>query len=166
MPWSARREEALRKEIVLLVLTTLAALPGLQAQSPRGSVRGTVQDATGARIPAAKISAQALDSSMVRKATSEDRGEFRIDDLLPGNYHITVAAAGFAPAQADVVISVSSVRDVTVTLNAFCTASLTCGLVAVGATSKAYFPTACRAVYFSVMSGRLSTSYRCTVVSF
>ena len=123
MPWSARREEALRREIVLLVLTTLAALPGLRAQSPRGSVRGTVQDATGARIPAAKISAQALDSSMVREATSEDRGEFRIDDLLPGNYRITVNAAGFLPAQADVLVSVSSVRDVTVTLKPGATAT-------------------------------------------
>jgi len=61
---------------------------------------------------------------MVREATSEDRGEFRIDDLLPGNYHITVAAAGFAPAQADVVISVSSVRDVTVTLKPAPTAAI------------------------------------------
>jgi len=60
---------------------------------------------------------------MVREATSEDRGEFRIDDLLPGNYRITVNAAGFLPAQADVLVSVSSVRDVTVTLKPGATAT-------------------------------------------
>src|SRR5579859_24963 len=88
----------------------------LLAQSPRGSLRGAVQDATGARIPAAKIVVQAADSSLEREASSEDRGEFRLDDLTPGAYRITVSAAGFAQAQADVSIAVSSVREVTVTL--------------------------------------------------
>jgi len=75
-----------------------------------------VQDATGARIPSAKIVAQLSGSSIQREAVSEDRGEFRIDDLQPGNYRITITAAGFAPAQADVSIAVATVRDVTVTM--------------------------------------------------
>jgi hypothetical protein len=88
----------------------------LQAQNPRGSLRGTVQDATGARIASAKIVVQSVDSSLQREASSEDRGGFRLDDLLPGTYHMTVSAPGFAPAQADVAVAVSSVREVTVTL--------------------------------------------------
>jgi hypothetical protein len=98
----------------LLVIALLAA--GLQAQNPRGSLRGAVQDATGARIPSASIVVQSVDSPVQRTATSEDRGEFRLDDLLPGSYRITVSATGFAPAQALVSIAVSSVREVTVTL--------------------------------------------------
>jgi hypothetical protein len=99
--------------------TTLFAIlltATLHAQNPRGSLRGTVQDVTGARIPFAKVVAQLANSSVQREATSEDRGEFRIDDVLPGNYHITIRAVGFAPAQADVVIAVATVRDITVTL--------------------------------------------------
>jgi len=88
----------------------------LSAQSPRGSLRGAVQDATGARIPKAKIVVQADDSSLRREAESEDRGEFRMDDLPPGTYRMTVSAAGFAPAQAEVAVAVSLMRDVTVTL--------------------------------------------------
>jgi hypothetical protein len=88
----------------------------LHAQNPRGSLRGTVQDASGARIPSAKIVVTSVDSAMQRDATSEDRGEFRLDDLLPGAYRMIVSAAGFAPAQANVSIAVSSVREVTVTL--------------------------------------------------
>jgi hypothetical protein len=88
----------------------------LLAQNPRGSIRGTVQDATGARIPHAKIVLQSIDSSLRREAVSEDRGEFRFDDLLPGTYRMTVSAAGFTPAEADVAVAVSLVRDVTVTL--------------------------------------------------
>jgi hypothetical protein len=59
---------------------------------------------------------KSLDSPLQREATSEDRGEFRLDDLLPGAYDITVSASGFAPAEAHVSIAVSSVREVTVTL--------------------------------------------------
>src|SRR5271168_5273096 len=88
----------------------------LQAQNPRGSLRGTVQDATGARVPSAKIVLRAVDTSTQREASSEDRGEFRLDDVLPGAYKITVTAKGFASAQADVVIAVATVREVNVTL--------------------------------------------------
>ncbi len=97
--------------VIALFATLLTAL---HAQNSRGSLRGTVQDPTGARISSAKVVAQLSGSSVQREATSEDRGEFRIDDLLPGNYRVTVTAAGFAPAQAEVVIAVASVRDITV----------------------------------------------------
>jgi hypothetical protein len=88
----------------------------LHAQNPRGTLRGTVQDATGARIPSAKIVTQLSGSSVQRESVSEDRGEFRIDDLVPGNYHVTINAAGFASARAEVAIAVATVRDVTVTM--------------------------------------------------
>ena len=107
----------LRFRKCFLVAVSLAVLATvLQAQNPRGSLRGTVQDATGARISSAKIVVQSVDSSLQREASSEDRGGFRLDDLLPGSYHMTVSAPGFAPARADVAVAVSSVREVTVTL--------------------------------------------------
>ena len=104
------------KTALILTLFPILLTATLHAQNPRGSLRGTVQDATGARIPAARIVAQLSGSSVQRNATSEDRGEFRLDDLLPGTYRINVSAAGFAPAQDDVVIAVTTVRDITVTM--------------------------------------------------
>ncbi|HLW83720.1 MAG TPA: TonB-dependent receptor [Candidatus Sulfotelmatobacter sp.] len=105
----------LQRAIIAAVSALLLAIP-LQAQNSRGSLRGTVQDATGARIANAKIVVQLVDASMRREATSEDRGEFRIDDLAPGSYRITANASGFAQAQADVSVVISSVREITVTL--------------------------------------------------
>src|SRR5271166_2565082 len=108
----------LRQPAFFLTLFAVLLTANLYAQNPRGSLRGTVQDASGARIPSAKVVAQFSGSSVQREATSEDRGEFRLDDLLPGSYHVIVSAASFAPAQADVTVAVATVRDITVTLKA------------------------------------------------
>jgi Carboxypeptidase regulatory-like domain/TonB dependent receptor len=105
----------LRKVILALTAALVVAAP-LCSQNPRGSLRGAVQDLTGARIASAKIVLQAVDSSMQREAASEDRGEFRLDDVLPGPYRMSVSATGFASAQADITIAIGSVREVTVTL--------------------------------------------------
>ena len=88
----------------------------LQAQNPRGTLRGEVQDATGGRIAGAKVVARSQTSSLSREATSNERGEFRVEGLLPGAYHVTVTAQSFAEASADVDVVVSMVRDLTVTL--------------------------------------------------
>jgi hypothetical protein len=96
-----------------VVFSFLASAYG---QDPHGALRGSVQDPSGARIAGAKIELHSADSSINREATSEDRGEFRLDDLLPDTYHISVSAPGFATADSDVKITVSSVREVTVTL--------------------------------------------------
>jgi Carboxypeptidase regulatory-like domain/TonB dependent receptor len=96
--------------------SVLLLLCSLHAQNSRGSLRGTVEDPSGARIQSAKIVVHSADSSLVREATTEDRGEFRIDDLNPGNYQVTVTAAGFASAQANVAVAISLVREIAVTL--------------------------------------------------
>ena len=106
------------RRLLLVVVSVAALVTVLPAQNPRGSLRGTVQDTTGARIQSARIVLQAVDSSMQREVSSEDRGEFRLDDVLPGAYRMTVNANGFAAAQADISIAVSTVREVTITLKA------------------------------------------------
>src|SRR5258708_20977219 len=96
---------------VLIVVATL------EAQNPQGSLRGTVQDATGARVESAKVFAELPGSNVQREAFSEDRGEFRLNALPPGNYHVTITASGFDAAQSDVSIAVGAVRDISVTLH-------------------------------------------------
>jgi len=86
------------------------------AQNPRGALTGTVQDASGARIASANVSVQAVGSSFHREVTADQQGEFRVEDLLPGPYHVTVEATGFAQAKSDVQIAVSSVRAIVVTM--------------------------------------------------
>ncbi|HET7258245.1 MAG TPA: TonB-dependent receptor, partial [Candidatus Acidoferrum sp.] len=73
-------------------------------------------DQTGSRIPSAKVMVQSAETGIVREAACNDRGEFRIDDLMPGNYQVIVSADGFAAASSSVTVVVSSVRELTVTL--------------------------------------------------
>src|SRR5208283_2648292 len=88
----------------------------LLAQNATGSLLGEVQDAGGARIKSASIVVTDNGSGVARQVTSGSRGEFRLPDLMPGNYHVVVNAKGFAEASSDVTVQVSTVRDVLVTL--------------------------------------------------
>jgi len=106
-----------RRPICLLaLLTCLLAAVSLFAQNPNGALRGEVEDTSGARIAGARITAQSTGSSLIREVVANDRGEFRLEGLLPGGYHVVVRATGFADAASDVEIAVSLVRDVSVTL--------------------------------------------------
>ena len=96
---------------IVAVLSSLVA-----AQNPNGALRGEIQDASAARVAGARVVVESNGSSMIREAAANDRGEFRIEGLLPGSYRVTVTAKGFAEATADVDVAVSLVRDIAVTL--------------------------------------------------
>jgi hypothetical protein len=57
------------------------------------------------RLAHAQITVRARESASERQATADDRGEFRLNDLPPRAYRLTVSAPGFAEAQADVQIN-------------------------------------------------------------
>jgi Carboxypeptidase regulatory-like domain/TonB dependent receptor len=100
-----------------IAFLSLLLLPSRSsAQNPRGTLRGTVQDTSGGRIPSVKIVVQAVESTFQRKTASDDRGEFRIDDLVPGTYRVVARAKGFAEARSDVKVIISSVQEIAVTL--------------------------------------------------
>src|SRR5262245_8769785 len=105
-----------RRFIVFLCVLLFPML--LAGQDPRGTLRGIVQDPSGGRVPSAKIIVRAVDSSLEREAATDDRGEFRLDSLLPGLYTLSVNANGFAEASSQVKVAIGSVRELIVTLKA------------------------------------------------
>jgi Carboxypeptidase regulatory-like domain/TonB dependent receptor len=102
--------------IIFLIVAVLLICPFAPAQKFHGSLRGIVQDASQARVPSATIGLRAAESSVEVQATANEQGEFRVDNLAPGTYHLSVNAKGFAQALSDVTLMVSSVRDITITL--------------------------------------------------
>ena len=104
----------LRASLLIFCLTVFSQL--IFAQTSTGSLRGVVQDASGACLAHAQIVARARGAAFERQVTTDDRGEFRLLDLVPGDYRLTVSAPGFTEAHADVELIVSSVRDYTITM--------------------------------------------------
>ena len=87
------------------------------AQNPNGTLRGEVEDTTGGRIASAHVVVESTTTAhFSREAHTNERGEFRIEGLLPGPYNVTVNATGFADAFSVVSVVVSTVRDLMVTL--------------------------------------------------
>ena len=85
------------RRLLVFAATALLSIIG-NAQNPNGALRGEVQDASSARVAGARIVVQSMGSSITRETTANDGGEFRIEGLLPGSYHVVVTAKGFAEA--------------------------------------------------------------------
>lgn len=92
------------------------SLQFLQAQAPNGSLRGEVQDASGRRVAGAKISVTAKEFGSQREVLSDEAGQFRVNDLVPGAYRVLSSAPGFAQASTEVNVVISVVRDLSVVL--------------------------------------------------
>jgi hypothetical protein len=86
------------------------------AQTSTGSLRGIVQDARNARIPGAAVQIELPSLSLKRNVLADGRGEFHLENLVPGMWQVHVQGTGFAAANADVKIALSTTRDIAVTL--------------------------------------------------
>ena len=102
--------------LLALVFFPLVLSPPALAQTARGNLGGTIVDASGARVPAAKVQAVSAASLLARETSADKDGVFQLDSLLPGQYTLTVTAAGFAPAKSSVAIQISTTTEVSVTL--------------------------------------------------
>lgn len=81
----------------LYVLSLVAVLPaGLAySQTLNATLLGTVTDISGAVVPSAKVAITEVNTNVSRTGQTDDRGNYSFPDLSPGNYSVTVEAAGF-----------------------------------------------------------------------
>jgi Carboxypeptidase regulatory-like domain len=94
---SLRATRVLRTFLLIAAIVLLTKYP-LSAQSTFGSIRGTVQDASGAVIPGATITVHSLDENFERQVTTNDSGDFIAENLKAGQYKLTVHHDGFTDA--------------------------------------------------------------------
>ena len=88
-----------------------------QAQSNAADLQGTVKDSTGAVVANAKVNARNPATNFSRDTTTNEDGFYRIVNLPPGDYDITVEAPNFKKAMLPkVTITVGQVAEVPVTL--------------------------------------------------
>ncbi len=74
----------------------LGGVRSAHGQSTFGSVRGTVQDSTGAGIPGTQLVLHSLDENTDRTFTSDAAGSFLFENVKAGKYSLKAHHEGFA----------------------------------------------------------------------
>src|ERR1700754_347044 len=81
----------------LLMCFALFAGSAAAQSSTTGSIEGTVTDSAGAAVPGINVKVTSPNLISAQTATTDDSGRFRILNLPPGKYSVTVEAEkGFA----------------------------------------------------------------------
>src|SRR5262249_30579730 len=76
----------------------LVAAPALFAQTERGTIAGTVTDATGAVVPGAKVVVTNNATNTGFTTSTGDAGQYTVPNLNPGTYTIRIEKEGFRPS--------------------------------------------------------------------
>jgi outer membrane receptor protein involved in Fe transport len=83
-----------------------------------GAIGGTVTNPNQEIVPGAAVSVRNNGTNKVDSATTDDQGRFRIVNLEPGTYTVTINASGFSPFTTDkIVVEVGRVTDLPATLS-------------------------------------------------
>jgi hypothetical protein len=93
-PFYVRKEVAMNAHGKLLCLLVLAAAIST-GQGNRGTLTGSVSDATGSLIPGAKVTARHTATNQTAETETTAAGQYTLPNLAPGAYEVTFTAGGF-----------------------------------------------------------------------
>jgi hypothetical protein len=86
------------------------------AQTNTTSVGGTILDPTGALIPGATVTLTNPATNLTKVAQSGGAGSYAFDQIMPGNYTLTVNASGFSSATRKIQLLVATPVTLNITL--------------------------------------------------
>jgi hypothetical protein len=84
-----------KKVLVGALACVLFIFGAAYAQSDRGTITGTIADASGAMVPNAPIEAKNVETGAVYQAASSDTGNYTLSQLPVGTYELSVSVSGF-----------------------------------------------------------------------
>jgi len=97
------------KRMVLAILFVLSLAIAAEAQTFRGTILGTVTDASGAAVVGATVTVRNVDTGIERTTETQADGSYRVPELPIGTYQVTVEKLGFQKAvTTGVAVSVAS----------------------------------------------------------
>ncbi len=85
---------SLRTTTILFCVILAMSGPAVLAQTSFGSVNGTVTDASGGVIPGAAVTLVNLSTNIKMEAVTNDSGLFRLVNVRPGRYSLTIGMTG------------------------------------------------------------------------
>src|SRR6266550_9136109 len=83
------------KRLVLAILVVLLFAVGVNAQTFRGAINGTVSDPSGASVPNAAVKATETATGIDHNTVTTSEGQFSFQDIPLGFYKVSVTASGF-----------------------------------------------------------------------
>src|SRR6266436_4389977 len=85
------------RTLLRITVLALCALPIHGQTANTGAIAGTVSDPSRARVPRAAVVINSQGTGEKRDLATDAEGNFSVQFLTPGNYDLTVRAAGFEP---------------------------------------------------------------------
>ena len=101
---------------VLLLMLAMSATAFAQS-TVSGAIGGSVTNPNKEVVPGAAIKVLNTETNKEETATADDQGSFRIANLPPGNYTVTVDASGFTAFTQNVVVEVGRVTEIDAALS-------------------------------------------------
>jgi hypothetical protein len=102
----------MRRIALLTFLISCMCSLNLWSQNVSSAVQGTVVDSTNAVVVGAQVLVVNQSTATERNVVTSEKGLFRVPQLQPGTYKVTIKAQGFkAYTQKDVVLVGSETRD-------------------------------------------------------
>lgn len=103
--------------IVSLCISANAYFSFLVAAQASSSIGGSVIDPSGAVVTSAAVTVQNIDTGMMRSATTDGSGEYRVMSLPVGDYQVVVNKQGFSPEKRiGIHLAVGQVAEVNISL--------------------------------------------------
>ncbi len=97
----------------MMLAFVLLAVATLAAQTFRGTILGTVTDASGALVSGAKVTVRNVNTGLERTTQTSADGSYSVPELPIGTYTVTVSQSGFQTSvTSDVVVNVATERRV------------------------------------------------------
>jgi hypothetical protein len=90
-----RATRALQMLLVFCLALLVSAGTAMAQASVLGGLTGTITDPSGGAIPGAKVTATNTATNESQSTISNSSGQYRVSNLLPGKYTLTVQARGF-----------------------------------------------------------------------
>src|SRR5437870_6051527 len=83
------------KRLVLAILVVLSLAVGMNAQTFRGAINGTVTDPSGGVVPNAAVKATEIATGIDHNTVTTSEGQFAFQDIPLGFYQVAFTASGF-----------------------------------------------------------------------
>ena len=107
----------IKLSLLCLLLLGLSSIAAAQSTTT-GAIGGVVSNPNKEVVPGASVSVKNVDTNKEDAATTDDSGRFKVANLQPGRYAVTVNSAGFSQVtQENVVVEVGRETNLEVALS-------------------------------------------------